>query len=152
MGYWKGIDSGKVETGFAEEIYGTIYKLITIYAWRSDKQIKNKKAIAKVILTLSGDICVVYLNKRAKTDEMAQEFIQDTMAVIQDKFTIWIDDETRDDGTYDVMVYDEYAGETDWNLGVGHIPTLSQAEEILQSIIAKHKQHLFVKLPVKVMQ
>ena len=69
--------------------------------------------------------------------------------LIQDKFTIWIDDKTRNDGTYDVMVYDEYAGETDWKLSAGHIPTLLQAEEILQNIIKKNTQYLFVRLPNK---
>ena len=147
MSYWKEIKNNHVETEFDIEIDGAIFKQVTIDAYRTDDDNESGKVIAKVILTLRGEILVVYIDYIARTDEYAQEIIQDTIATIQDKYTIWIDDETRDDGTYDVMVYDEYAGETDWNLSEAHIATLQQAEEILQGIIYKNPHLLFVRLP-----
>jgi hypothetical protein len=65
----------------------------------------------------------------------------------QEIYSIWIDDETRDDGTYDVIVYDESADETDWNLSKGHIATLNQAEETLNNIIRNNHQIHFERKP-----
>lgn len=149
MSYWKEIKNNHIETVFDEVIEGAIYKQISIDAWQSDDDNEEGKVIAKVILTLHGDKCVVYMDNIARTDEYAQEVIQETVSTIQDKYTIWIDDESRDDGTYDIIVYDEYADETDWSLCRGHIATLEQAEEILQSIINNNPQLLFVRLPVR---
>jgi hypothetical protein len=149
MKYWERIESNPAETVFDIETDGDIYKQITIEAWHTGDGCEEGKAIAKVILTAHGDICVVYIDNTAKTDDYAQEVIQDTIAVIQDKYTIWIDDETRDDGTYDVMVYDEYAEGTDWNLSKGRIASLEQAETVIFNIIKDNPHLLFIRLPIQ---
>ena len=69
------------------------------------------------------------------------------MAELENKHSIWIDDETRDDGTFDVIAYDEGAEETDWNLSRGHIATIEEAEAVLQGIIAANPHLLFERRP-----
>jgi len=147
--YWKEIRNSNVETSFNAKIDGAIRKLVTINAWKTGSDSEEGKVIAHVVLTAYGDVCTIYADNIAKTDAYAQEFIQEAMATIKDKYTIWIDDETRDDGTFDVMVHDDSAEETDYCLGRGHIATHEQAEEILQDIIKRNPHLQFMRLPTK---
>ena len=71
-------------------------------------------------------------------------------------FAIRIDDETYDDGTYDIMVYEELFddegkcrnSDRDDSLSVGHISSLQHAEEMVENIISRNPHLEFKKLPM----
>ena len=71
-------------------------------------------------------------------------------------YAIRIDDETADDGTYDIMVYEELFddegkcenSDRDDNLSVGHIKSLKRAEEMVEEIISGNPHLMFKRLPM----
>jgi len=74
---WKEIRNTNVETTLDEKTEGAIKKLITIDAWRTDDDNEGGEVIAFVVLTLRGDVCVIYVNNVARTDFYAQGVIQE---------------------------------------------------------------------------
>jgi len=60
-----------------------IVKCISVDAWRTDNDNEEGCVVAKVILTKSGDVGIVYIDYIAKTNEKAQEIIQDVLRKIK---------------------------------------------------------------------
>lgn len=85
MGYWSDINNSHEENIFDPAIDGAIDKLISIDAWRTCDDNEDGVVIAKVLLTSSGDICVVYIDPVARTDAYAQELIQDTIKQLRER-------------------------------------------------------------------
>lgn len=80
MSYWSEIRNTHYETEFNPTIDGAIVRIIFIDAWRGDSD--EGCVIAKVVLSASGDVCVVYFNSIARTDAYAQEVIQEAIRAI----------------------------------------------------------------------
>ena len=81
MGYWSEIVNTYEETDFDMKIDGAISKAISIDAWRANCD--QGSTIAKVILTSSGDICIVYMDNIARSDSYAQEVIREAVSSIK---------------------------------------------------------------------
>lgn len=81
MSYWSEIKNTHDETEFNPTIDGATVRIIFIDAWRGDSD--DGCVIAKVVLSASGDVCVVYFNSIARTDAYAQEVIQEAVSAIK---------------------------------------------------------------------
>jgi len=81
MSYWSEIKNTYEETAFNAVIDGAVVKSISIDAWREGNE--NGSVIAKVILTTSDDVCVIYNDNIARTDTYAQEVIQEAVQAIK---------------------------------------------------------------------
>jgi len=61
-----------------------IVKCVSVDAWISDAPDAAGEVIAKIILTKSGDVGVIYIDGLAHSNEMVQEIIQDALRKIKD--------------------------------------------------------------------
>jgi len=83
MSYWGEIENTYEEICFESNIDGAIKKAIYIDAWMANCD--EGSTIAKVILTTSGDVCIVYMDAVARSDTYAQEVIQEAISRIKNK-------------------------------------------------------------------
>ena len=81
MSYWNEIENTYEETDFEAEVDGAIAKVISIDAWRANCD--QGSTIAKVILSSSGDVCIVYMDNIARSDAYAQKVIQEAVSLIK---------------------------------------------------------------------
>ena len=77
--YWKEIRNNHITSGndlnFSETLQGDIRAVCCIDAWKTDDDWEEGKVIARVAMTLRGDILVNYEDPKAQTDISAQEAI-----------------------------------------------------------------------------
>jgi hypothetical protein len=81
MSYWSEIENTYEEPDFEPKVDGAITRAISIDAWRENCD--QGSTIAKVILTSSGDVCIVYMDNIARADAHAQEVIQQAVSLIK---------------------------------------------------------------------
>jgi len=84
--FWKEIRNDYIEdenTNYPDDQEGDVKRLICIDAWKSDNDNENGEVIAKVILTTHNDLCVVYVDNLARTDEYAQQMINEAKEIIK---------------------------------------------------------------------
>jgi len=82
MSYWSEIVNNHEETDFNIAEDGAVSKIIYIDAWRPGCD--QGAVIATVILTESGDVCIIYRDNIARTNAYAQEVIRTTVAKIKE--------------------------------------------------------------------
>jgi len=61
-----------------------IVKCISIDAWKTDDPDEEGLVVAKIILTNGGDSGVIYIDNVARTNEAAQQVIQDILQKIKE--------------------------------------------------------------------
>jgi len=81
MGYWSEVKNTYEENDFSTTNDGAIIESISIDAWKVGCD--QGSTIAKVLLTISGDVCVVYIDNIARSDPYAQEVVQETVAKLK---------------------------------------------------------------------
>jgi len=81
MRYWSEIKSDHVETQFNATVDGAIAKIVYIDAWRPECELGT--VIAKVVLTLCGDVIIIYIDNIARLNVYAQEVIQNAALALR---------------------------------------------------------------------
>ena len=71
-----------IDTDFT--IYSDNRKELYIDAWLTDSGDEEGSTIAKVILSKSGDISVVYIDNMSYGDELAQQKIKEAIQILQE--------------------------------------------------------------------
>lgn len=145
MSYWNEIRSTFEKTKYDSEIDGAIIKSVSVDGCKTGDENEERKLIAKVILTSSGEIAVVYIDNSARYDDEVQNMIFGVKNIIKDHYSIWVDCE--DDGTYDISVWDELANDRVESLQVYRIKSLKTAKRFIEDIIKNNPLILFDKLP-----
>jgi hypothetical protein len=85
MSFWKEIRNDYVCEDFYEE--ENCKMSISIDGYKTIDNDENGQVIARVLLTTSGDIVVVYFDYVAKNDEYAQEKIKEAIEFIKENST-----------------------------------------------------------------
>ena len=87
MGYWAEIHNTYMET--SSEITpheGDLLASISIDAWRTADEDEEGSVIARVLLSLHGDIIVDYIDQCARNDEAAQASIEEAKEILRNHY------------------------------------------------------------------
>lgn len=77
---WKEIRNDYIETEDSlSEHEQDAEAIVCIDAWKTNDDNEEGEVIAKVVLCKCGSVIVVYINNAARTDEYAQEVINETI-------------------------------------------------------------------------
>lgn len=82
---WSEIRNDYLETYF-EDTDGDLYAVIDIDAYITLDDDEEGRAIAKVILTKSGDVCVIYIDNTARHNSLAIEKIKESVEELKNLY------------------------------------------------------------------
>jgi hypothetical protein len=83
MNIWMQINITHWVSDFDRKLEGDIKSLVAIDGYLTDDDNESGSVIANVILTIGGDVCVIYADNRARSDTHAQEVIQETINTLR---------------------------------------------------------------------
>lgn len=81
--YWAEIRNDYEPEVTLDSDIGQVKRMITIDAWKTGTDDEEGLAIAQIILTESEDLCIIYIDNVARTDDYAQEKIKEAIERIK---------------------------------------------------------------------